>query len=105
MTSYSGYYVIDEAYGGCGYEWEIIAALYHPVQDAYFLYEDGGCSCSGPYEDWYAPFHPGSDPMSKDQIIKRINSLRSDSIGYGLRLEEVLELAQAVREFDPKEIN
>lgn len=105
MTSYSGYFVIDEAHGGYGYEWSIMAALYHPGQGAYFLYEDGGCSCSGPYEDWGGTFHPGSEPMSKEQIIKKINSMRSDDTGYDLRLEDVLELAQAVREFDPKEIN
>ena len=105
MTSYNGYYLIDEAYGGCGYEWTIMAAMYHPVQDAYFLYEDGGCSCSCPYEDWGEGFHPDSEPMSKAQINKKLNSMRSDDLGYDLRLEDVLELAQAVREYDPKEIN
>ena len=105
MESYNEYFVIDEANGSYEYEWSITAAMYHPVQDAYFLYEDGGCSCNYPYEDWNKPFHPGSEPMSKAQIIKKINSMRSDDIGYYLRLEDVLELAQAVREFDPKEIN
>lgn len=105
MTFYNGYYLIDEVNGGFGYEWSILGAMYHPVQDAYFLYEDGGCSCNSPYEDWGGTFHPGSEPMSKAQIIKKINSIRSDDIGYDLRLEEVLELAQVVREFDPKEID
>ena len=105
VEAHNGYYVIDEVYGGYGYEWSITAALYHPEQDAYFLYEDGGCSCNGPYEDWYEPFRPGSDPMSKAQIIKEINSMRSDDIGYDFRLEDVVALAQAVREFDPKEID
>lgn len=105
MESYNGYFVIDEADGRYIHDWSITAVMYHPEQDAYFLYEDGGCSCSGPYEDWGGDFHPGSEPMSKDQIIKKINSLRSDDIEYELRLEDVLELAQAVREFDPKEIN
>lgn len=105
VEEHNGYFVIDEAYGGCGYEWTLVAAMYHPEQDAYFLYEDGGCSCSGPYEDWSGTFHPGSEPMSKAQIIKNLNSMRSDDLGYDLRLEDMLELAQAVREFDPKEIN
>lgn len=100
MEERNGYIVIDEAYGSECYDWCIVAALYHPEHDAYYLYEDGGCSCNYPYEDYF----DAGRPMSKQELVKVINATRTDDAHYYLRLEDYLGLAQSVREFDPKEV-
>lgn len=97
------YVIIKELNGGSGYDWEILAAVYHPGREAYFIYEDGGCSCNYPYEDYRGPWHPGSSPMSKQDAIKYINNIRTD--GYDYRVEDFNNLAQAIREFDPLTLN
>ena len=98
---HDGFIVIDDIHGGCGYEWSILAALYHPERKTYYLYEDGGCSCSGPYESWGYSFDPGSQPLARHELIERINRLRTDSIDDDFTLEGYIAMAQAVREFDP----
>lgn len=100
------YTIIGEINGGCGYEWSILAVVYHPGRDAYFVYEDAGCSCNYPYEDWYPrPWEPGSPPISKLEAIKYINNLRTDNVDDDYRLEDYNNLAQKVREFDPLTLN
>lgn len=98
---HDGYIVIDEIYGGCGYEWSIKAALYHPEHKTYYLYEDGGCSCSGPYESWGGTFDPGSNPLARHELIDWINRLRTDKVSDDFTLEDYIDMAQAVRDFDP----
>lgn len=99
------YIIIGEISGGCGYEWSILAVVYHPGRDAYFIYEDAGCSCNWAYEDWDGPWHPGSPPVSKLEAIKYLNSLRNDNVDDDYRLEDYNNLAQKVREFDPLTLN
>lgn len=99
------YTIIGDINGGCGYDWSIIAAVYHPGREAYFIYEDGGCSCNYPYEDWDGPWHPNSPPLSKQEAIKCINRLRTDNVDSDYRLEDYNNLAQKVREFDPLTLN
>lgn len=97
-----GYIIIDAIHGGCGYEWSIKAALYHPEHKTYHLYEDGGCSCNYPFESGY--WHEG-ESMDRPRLIQEINHLRTDNVNDDFTVEDYNDLAQAVREFDPKEIN
>lgn len=103
----SGYLIIGELNGGSGYNWSIVAVVYHPGREAYFVYEDGGCSCNYPYEawTWNEPWHPNSPPMSQQEAIQYINKLRNDNVDDDYRLEDYNNLTQKVREFDPLTIN
>lgn len=99
------YIIIGDVDGGCGYDWSVVGAVYHPGHKAYYLYEDGGCSCSYPYENyWGGSWDPDSRPMSKQELITEINKYRSDDPYADFDLSEVIELAQAVREFNPKDL-
>lgn len=99
MEEHNGYYIIGAANGGEMYEWQILAAVYDPENDTYHLYEDSGCSCNYPFDAYWSP----GPAVSKQELIREVNSRRTDS--YGFRAEDFTELAQEVREFDPKEIN
>lgn len=97
-----GEYVIIEEIWDCDWNWDITAAIYSPTRGCYFIYEDCGCSCDGPYEGfWDTPWEPGSRPMDKQELIKEINAKRNDSAYTSYRAEDFNELAQAVREFNP----
>ena len=99
----NGYIVIDDIYGGCGYEWSIKAALYHPEHKTFHLYEDGGCSCNSPYEVAYdgTIYWDAGKPLARHELIEDINRLRTDRIDDDFTVEKYNELAQAVRDFDP----
>lgn len=100
------YIIIDDVDGGYGYDWSIIGAIYHPGHKAYYLYEDCGCSCSGPYDTYgyETTWSPDSRPMSKQELITAINKHRSDDPYGEFDLSELIDLAQAVREFNPKDL-
>lgn len=93
--------IIHAAEGSEMYEWEIRAALYNPETKAYYLYEDGGCSCNYPFEDGY--WDAGA-PMNKEELLGEIRSRRTDN-GTFLKLEDYLELEDSVRLFDPADID
>lgn len=99
---HDGYIVIGAIHGGCMYEWYIKAALYHPEHKTYHLYEDSGCSCNYPFETGY--WIEGKS-MDRPGLIREINRHRTDSVDHDFTVEMYNDLAQAVREFDPKEIN
>lgn len=95
---HDGFIVIDAIHGGCGYEWGIKAALYHPERETYHLYEDGGCSCEYPFETGY---WIEGESMDRSGLIQRINRLCTDNVDDDFTVEKYNELAQAVRDFDP----
>lgn len=97
------YIIIGDINGGDGYNWEIIGVVYHPERDAYFLYTDAGCSCNFPYDAWNGDWHPGSEPVSQQEVIRRLYNLRTDYGNY--RVEDFNDLAQKIREFDPLTLN
>lgn len=107
MSEYTnGYYVIAEANYYESYEWSIVAAVYHPDLEAYFLYVDGGCSCNYPYEpaDWGStPWTPDSRPMQRKELISELVKMRKYMSGDQW-VSDVNNVISEVNEFRPEEL-
>lgn len=101
MNVQEDFIIIHAAEGSEMHEWEVLAALYNPETKAYYLYEDGGCSCNYPFEEGY--WDAGA-PMDKGDLLGKIRNQRSDD-GYYLKLEDYLELEDHVKWFNPADID
>lgn len=97
MHNADDYVVIGHAGSYEHYDWNEIYALYYPKGDTFHLYADSGCSCNYAFDEYWSP----GQAMSKSELIEEIYSYRSDSED-SYDLEDVNDMAQAVREFDER---
>lgn len=59
------------------WDWNLTDVYYHPESGKYYVYEDGGCSCNFPYED----FNGVSDlrgPMTFAQAVRGLSNAAKD---------------------------
>lgn len=83
--------IVWEDDDGGGYEWDITAIVRRKIGDRYewAVYEDSGCSCTGPYE-----MDPGHYDLSWEQDPRVVLRRAVE----GKTVEDVVSATKAIRE-------